>query len=86
MPLTSHIRGHKIEYIEGRGWVYADDKTPIDRERPCKRCGKMPTPEGYDFCLGYIPGGVKSACCGHGVEKGFIMYNSGQVVFLNAVD
>ena len=42
-------------------------------ERPCKRCGCSPTKEGYDACLGYIEGAT-SACCGHGVEKGFIMY------------
>jgi hypothetical protein len=33
----------------------------------------MPTKEGYDACLGYIEG-AKSACCGHGVEEGYIVY------------
>ena len=54
-------------------WVYSDNKMPIGNEvRICKRCGKMPTPEGYDACLGYIPNAV-SACCGHGVERGFVL-------------
>ena len=34
--------------------------------------GIMPIKEGYDACLGYIDG-VKSACCGHGVGKPFLM-------------
>ena len=72
---TSQIRGHKIIFL-GQ-WVYADNKEPITQERPCIRCGKMPTKEGYDACLGYIPG-VKSACCGHGIEIPF--YLSGEKV------
>jgi hypothetical protein len=68
---TSQIRGHKIMFL-GQ-WVYVDNKAPITVERPCIRCGKMPTPEGFDACLGYIPG-VKSACCGHGIEKAYFLY------------
>ena len=33
-----------------------------------------PTKEGYDACLGYIEGAM-SACCGHGVEKGYVKWN-----------
>ncbi len=36
----------------------------------CIRCGEPPTSEGHDACLGYIPG-IKSACCGHGVEAAY---------------
>lgn len=39
--------------------------------RPCPQCGELPTPDGYDPCLGCIPG-VYSACCGHGIESGEI--------------
>ena len=35
---------------------------------------KKPTPEGHDACIGHIDGAV-SACCGHGMEKGYIMTN-----------
>lgn len=67
--ITSYQRGHLIKYNPIKElWVYTDDKTPITTERPCIRCGEMPTPEGYDVCLGYIPD-VKSACCGHGVSN-----------------
>ena len=69
MSATAYKRGHLIEY-NGKKWVYSDDKTSVDVERPCKRCGKMPTKDGYDRCLGYIHG-VVSACCGHGVEQPF---------------
>lgn len=72
MAITSYVRGHLVTWT-GTQWVYADNGEPIkNNERPCKRCGRMPTPEGYDACLGYIPG-AKSACCGHGVEDGIMI-------------
>ena len=73
--ITSHYRGHKI-YYDGYIWRYCDNnKSIIEEERPCARCGKMPTKEGYDACLGHIEGAT-SACCGHGVEKPFVIYES----------
>lgn len=39
----------------------------------------MPTKEGYDACLGHIAG-VKSACCGHGVEEPFVIPNKSRVL------
>jgi len=74
MSAIAHLRGHLCEYQEKENrWVFADTKNPIgDEIRPCKKCGGMPTPEGYDACLGYIPGAT-SACCGHGVGKGFVL-------------
>lgn len=65
--IKAYKRGHVI-YFDGCNWRYIDDDTVADHDRPCKRCGKMPTPEGYDSCLGKI-NGVISACCGHGVEE-----------------
>jgi len=77
MTVTTYIRGHKVEFLNGE-WVYSDDKTPVSgKERPCKKCGRMPSPEGYDACLGYIPG-AESACCGHGIEDGYIIYKDGR--------
>jgi hypothetical protein len=66
MTARAHSRGHDIEYLNG--WVYSDTKEPIKKERPCNKCGQLPTNEGYDACLGYIKG-IKSACCGHGIGK-----------------
>lgn len=68
MSAISYQRGHRIEYDnDDKRWVYSDDRSSILIERPCVRCGRMPTQEGYDACLGYIPD-IRSACCGHGVE------------------
>ena len=69
MVARSYQRGHKIVYLNGK-WVYADNLESADKERPCVRCGKFPTKEGHDACLGKLKG-VKSACCGHGIERGF---------------
>lgn len=52
--------------------LYIDTKTIFDDSRPCKRCGKYPTKEGYDACLGHIEG-VTSICCGHGVSRDKIL-------------
>ena len=71
MVISSYDRGHKI-VLEGDVWVYADTGEPVGDGRPCIRCGKYPTKEGYDACLGKLEG-VTSACCGHGVEDGYII-------------
>lgn len=79
-----YIRGHKVcfseknpekefskEYYEDTGCEVVDRT-----ERPCARCGKKPSSEGYDACLGKLPG-VKYACCGHGMEEGYIIFENG---------
>ena len=43
----------------------------MNPKRACKHCGRLPTPEGYDACLGPIPGDI-SACCGYGVSEPYI--------------
>ncbi len=53
-------------------WVWSDTLGVVTDDRPCARCGKRPTLEGYDACLGYIPQ-VVSACCGHGKWRTAIM-------------
>ena len=72
MSTISYSRGCKI-YYDGEVWRYSDNNELLDDSRPCKRCGCMPTKDGYDFCLGYVTG-AKSACCGHGVEDSYILY------------
>ena len=75
--VTAHSRGWLIKYVNNQ-WIYANNNVPVkNNERPCIKCGKMPTKEGYDTCLGYIPGAT-SACCGHGVEKGYVKYGEGE--------
>jgi hypothetical protein len=53
-------------------------------EIPCVRCGKMPTEDGHDQCLGTLPG-VVAACCGHGVEEGYILFENGIIIRGNFV-
>ena len=64
--IKSYSRGWEI-YFDGKDWRYSDNGELDDDSRQCKRCGRKPTKEGYDACLGYIEG-AKSACCGHGVQ------------------
>lgn len=72
---TSHYRGHRI-YYDGEEWRYCDNsKTIKEEERPCARCNRKPTKEGYDACLGHIEGAT-SACCGHGAVKPYVVYES----------
>lgn len=71
ITITSHSRGWDI-YFDGEDWRYSDNNQIYDDSRPCKRCGRMPSKEGYDACLGHIDG-VKSACCGHGVEDSYVV-------------
>ena len=73
--VIAYFRGHKA-YYNGKDWIYCDNGEPVTEERPCKRCGRPPTSEGYDACLGYIEGAV-ATCCGHGVEDGYILRGEG---------
>jgi len=75
MYATSFLRGHKIEYVNNE-WRYIDNKESIENnERPCSKCGNKTTKEGHDSCLSELPG-VKNACCGHGKENGYIMFEN----------
>lgn len=64
----SHYRGHIIICENGKHWRLEDTGQLIveNPERPCAKCGRPPTHEGYDACIGHVEGAV-SACCGHGV-------------------
>lgn len=70
--VKSYSRGWEI-YFDGDQWRYVDNNNIINENRPCKRCGRKPTKDGHDACLGDIKGAV-SACCGHGVEKPYIVF------------
>lgn len=70
--VISYSKGHKIYYY-GIEWKYCDNNELVNDLRPCEYCKKSPIKEGYDACLGHLDG-VKSACYGHGIEKGYIVY------------
>ncbi len=65
MIAISHARGHLIGFRQGH-WYFLDTGEPLNYSRACIQCGLFPTKEGYDACVGFIPG-ITSACCGHGV-------------------
>lgn len=73
---VTFVRGHECYFDEASGfWRYSDTKEKADaNERPCKRCGKMPTKEGHDACLGTMKG-VKFACCGHGETDPYFVWD-----------
>lgn len=78
MTATGFNRGHAMQWDEiASCWRYADTGEQVLEDRSCVKCGEMPTPEGYDSCLGYIPG-VSSACCGHGVEAPYQVPQGGE--------
>lgn len=76
MTARAYERGWPIEYSVC-GWIYSDTRKQVTQMRSCRRCGKTPTKEGYDRCLGYIEGAV-SACCGHGVELPMVVWEDGE--------
>ena len=84
MTATGYSHGNPIEYdVKRKIWVYPNTQTPIlNNPRKCPKCGKMPTKEGYDACLGHIDRAT-SACCGHGVEQGYIVIDGEYIKFLN---
>ena len=76
MVAVQYQRGHAIYYNKIKEeWLYLDDDSSASIERPCVRCGHMPLASGNDYCLGHLEG-VKAACCGHGVEDGYRLYNN----------
>ena len=58
-----------MNWMDYWGWIeyYLDTFEDTSEPRPCTKCGKMPTIEGYDACW------VSAACWCHGVEEGYIL-------------
>ena len=76
--VTGYKRGHHIIWKDGE-WEYEDGEVPIDEERPCVKCGEMPTEKGHDPCIAGLPG-VENACCGHGVQRGYVSFENGTTI------
>ena len=74
-PPSGYVRGHVVWWDEeANAWRYEDGQLAENwggKARPCPQCGELPSPEGYDACLGFIPGAL-GACCGHGRHVGYI--------------
>ena len=75
-------RGHKIHKGKNGEWMFYDTNDLITAwlKRPCGYCDAADTPEGYDGCLGYLPG-VRNACCGHGEwATAYIQFTKGLTI------
>ena len=85
MTVTSNFNGYLAYYdSDKQDWFYVDDNTSATKNpRPCRRCGhhQKTSKDGvkYDYCLGYLGDNVKSACCGHGLERGYILFKDGKL-------
>jgi hypothetical protein len=84
-PRHGYRRGHLLHRFADEQWRWADTGRFAGRvtsrtgDRPCISCGLAATPEGYDGCLGRLPG-VTNACCGHGgVVQPYVAYEDGTV-------
>ena len=82
MTCRGKWRGHDIHYDVQKGlWLYADGQAvQNDPARSCGHCGLSSTPEGYDGCLGELPG-VMNACCGHGsYGEAYVQFDDGTIL------
>ena len=86
MTIWTFHRGHGIQARKDSKGVYSiweyPDGTSIKNERPCPRCGNPATKEGHDHGISNLPE-VKYACCGHGVEDGYVKLYNGKVIRFN---
>jgi hypothetical protein len=49
------------------------------KDGKCKRCGLVRTSERHDPCIANLPG-VVFACCGHGENLGYVVFENGVVI------
>lgn len=86
MGVSTFHRGHRIHARKDSKGVYSiweySDGSSIKDERPCVRCGKPATEEDHDQCISNLPN-VQYACCGHGVEDGYVKLYNGKVIRFN---
>ena len=72
-------RGHlSVQDDECEIWRWADGNEDAEDDRACWLCEKRPTAEGHDPCIANLPGGVFSACCGHGRGPGYVVSKEGE--------
>lgn len=74
-----YSRGHSVVSNDGKTWEYEDTGENYDDSRNCVKCGLSPSEDGHDPCIANLPG-VKYACCGHGVEPGYVSFEDGRVI------
>lgn len=82
MTVKGFNRGHEIFLnTKDNEWYYTETNTKVsdNEDIECLRCKKQSIGD-VDFCLYNLKdcGFIVSACCGHGVEKGYIMLKDGR--------
>jgi len=80
--LTGYHFGHLIYSPDGtKDWYYGDDDSPVATSPPrrCPKCSEYPTEDDHDPCISRLPG-VAYACCGHGVERGYVKFETGLIL------
>lgn len=83
--LPNYVFGHPVDCIDDV-WRYRDTGEAVlydgcggarvPQERVCPKCRLPQTADGHDPCLANLPG-VRFACCGHGVEDGYVTFENG---------
>jgi len=76
--ITPQLDGYAIIPMEEYRFI-TKTSGPEKHKWPCPRCGKKPTKDGHDPCIANLPG-VVAACCGHGVETGYVMFEDGRTI------
>lgn len=77
--ISAQLNGHRINWdVKKMRWIFSDGK-PIKNIKPCPKCGMLPTKEGHDDCIKNLPG-IIYACCGHGIEEGYLYFENGIVI------
>lgn len=83
MTVTSYNRGHEVYHnTEDNEEYYTKTNTKVssNEDIECIRCNKKPIND-IDYCLYGLKDAecIESACCGHGVHKGFIVLKDGRI-------
>ena len=80
--------GHAV-YCDDEGvWRFEDtgeESIYESRQRKCPRCKRFRTKHGHDPCIANLPG-VRNACCGHGVARGYIQFENGTAIRFEALE
>lgn len=89
MGIYGYNRGHKVYCQQDKSgvysiWRYSDDHSSLKDSptRKCPRCEKLDTKEGHDHCIANLPN-VDYACCGHGVDDGYVKMSNGKTIRFN---
>lgn len=78
--ITSYLLGNKIRWCDAsKTWLDENGEEPNRAELVCPKCQKKQTKDGHDPCIANLPG-VKFACCGHGVDDGYIWFEDGTFI------